>query len=143
MFFLLSSRSEPEIKPEEKKQNTAVINISGHEFRAAVASTPDEREKGLGYINQLPQDQAMIFLFDTPGFYGFWMKGMKISLDIIFINDRKIVDVFQDVKPPSEEKSNLDILKPSEPADKVLEINSGLSRKYNFKKGDDVGIKYD
>ena len=30
---------------------------------------------------------GMLFVFDQPGRYPFWMKNMKISLDIFWMND--------------------------------------------------------
>jgi len=39
----------------------------------------------------LPQDAGMLFVFDTPGSYGFWMKNTLIPLDIIRLDQNFVV----------------------------------------------------
>ena len=65
---------------------------------------------------------------------------MKLPIDIIYINNDQIVTIQSNVLPPKEEESPI-VYIPTEPSDKVLEINAGLSEKYGFKKGDVVKIK--
>jgi uncharacterized membrane protein (UPF0127 family) len=66
---------------------------------------------------------------------------MKFPLDIIFIRDKKIVDMVQNLQAPKSATENPQIYNPKAPADAVLEINAGLSSKYGFKEGDSVTIK--
>jgi uncharacterized protein len=117
-----------------------IISIRGINFRLLLAKTPEEQQKGLGFRDSLPQDEGMLFLFDHPDYQAFWMKGMRFPLDIIYIRDNKIVTIFQKMPNPPTENAAVEILKPSEPADTVLEINSGLSAKYDFEVGDEVKI---
>jgi uncharacterized membrane protein (UPF0127 family) len=79
----------------------------------------------------------MLFVFEQPDYYSFWMKDMKFPIDIIFINKNKIVDIFQDVPVPKN-NNNLPTYTTGEKADKVLEINAGLSNTYKIKIGDNV-----
>jgi uncharacterized membrane protein (UPF0127 family) len=62
------------------------------------------------------------------------MKNTKIPLDIIYINaDKKIVSIQKNAKPFDETSL------PSEaPAKYVLEINAGLSDKWNLESGDNM-----
>lgn len=121
-----------------KKNPTVTIN--GHKFQVAIADSNEEKEIGLSKTESLPQDQGMIFLFEKPGFYSFWMKNMKLPIDIIYINNDQIVTIQNNVQPAKNDESPT-IYTSTEPSDKVLEINSGLAEKYDLKKGDMV--KYD
>lgn len=121
--------------PTFKKTPTATIN--GHTFQLNVADSEKEREIGLSETKSLPQNQGMIFLFEKPGFYSFWMKNMKFPIDIIYINDNQIATI-QDNVQPAKEQENPIVYASTEPSDKVLEIQAGLARKYKFKKGDIV-----
>ncbi|MEK7534060.1 MAG: DUF192 domain-containing protein [Patescibacteria group bacterium] len=118
----------------EDKRPTVTINK--YTFNLYVAKTPKDREIGLSKYNNIPQNFGMIFLFDKPDFYSFWIKDMKFPIDIIFIRNGRIVTIHKNVKPPTNSNENPPIYRSSEPADIVLEINAGLSEKYNFKEGD-------
>lgn len=119
---------------------TPTITINGHSLQLTVADSPEEQQIGLSDTKSLPEDQGMIFLFEKPGYHTFWMKDMKLPIDIIYIKDDKIVTILSNVQPPQQEESPI-VYTPAEPSDKVLEINAGLSQKYDFKKGDSVKIE--
>ena len=114
------------------------VNIDEHVFNVLTATTLDEQKKGLGNRASLDQNSGMLFIFNMPGNYGFWMKDMEFPLDIIYINNNKIISIFTLKKPNSN--SQLQIVYPQSPSKYVLEINAGLSKKYNFKIGDAVKI---
>ncbi len=116
---------------------TPKITINNHTFNLYVAKSSQDKEIGLSKYSNLPQSQGMLFPYGTPSYYSFWMKDMKFPIDIIFIANNRIVAIYQDVHPPKE-RQNLIIYRPEELSDMVLEINAGLSKKYNFKKGDSV-----
>src|SRR3989344_5019567 len=119
-----------------QKNPKAIIN--NNSFELTVVNTPKEMETGLSETSSLPQNKGMLFLFKAPGHYPFWMKDMKMPIDIIYINNNKIITIFSKANPPSGPDESPIIYRPDEPSDKVLEINSGLSEKYGFKKGDTV-----
>ncbi|MDP2649611.1 MAG: DUF192 domain-containing protein [bacterium] len=114
------------------------VSINKHAFSVVIAKSAKETEIGLSEKTSLPQDSGMLFIFNNPDYYSFWMKNMKFSIDIIFINKDRVVAVFTDAPIPKSKDEYLPIYKPDEPADEVLEINAGLSKKYNIKKGDQV-----
>jgi uncharacterized membrane protein (UPF0127 family) len=66
------------------------------------------------------------------------MKDMHFPIDIIFISGNKVVDVFENV--PVSPNDNLPVYATKTRADKVLEINSGLSKKYNIEIGNTVKL---
>lgn len=116
----------------------STVTIDSHTFHVTVASNEQDKEIGLSNMSSLPQDQGMLFTFDHPDFYGFWMRNMKFPIDIIYIANKKIVTIFSNVPAPSNTSSTLTIYKPKQQADTVLEINAGLSDKYHFTNGDTV-----
>lgn len=116
------------------------VTIHNHTFFIEFAKTPSQQEIGLSKYQTLPENKGMYFLFYHAYYYTFWMKGMHFPIDIIFINNRKIVTIYNNVRT---EKDYQDFLyKPTRPSNAVLEINAGLSKKYGFKVGDPVIISY-
>ncbi len=119
---------------------TPTATINNQKFTLLIAKTAQEKEIGLSEKTSLPQDTGMLFSFGQSDYYSFWMKNMKIPIDIIYINKNKIVTMYENLQPPKSQDESLPILKPDEPSDTVLEINAGLSKKYSFKKGDTVKL---
>jgi uncharacterized membrane protein (UPF0127 family) len=126
VLFLASQIKSPKIK------------VNGKTFSLYVAKTDKDRQVGLSKYKTLSDGKGMIFLFDKEDYYPFWMKGMKFPIDIIYIKGDKVVTVFKDLKA---ENSDSVIFYPSSPADKVLEVNAGLSAKNGIEAGDKVELK--
>lgn len=127
---------------EKWSYSKKTIQIKDFKFIVELADSVSKKALGLGKRDSIKENEGMLFLFDGPGTYGFWMKDMRFPIDIIWIRDNKIVDITENVLPePQKSIFNLKVYYPKEPVDKVLEIGAGLVKKYNFKIGDE--IKFD
>lgn len=94
-------------------------------FSVEIASTDEERQKGLMFRKSLKEDSGMIFLFNSEADHTFWMKNTYIPLDMIFIDsDMNVVGIFKNAVPLSEETISI-----GRASRYVLEINAGLSDK--------------
>lgn len=112
--------------------------IGGHEVLATVADTPASRTQGLSGTKPLGKDKGMLFIFDEPGYYGFWMKDMLYSIDIIWLDDRRmVVDLWENANPSSYPV----VRKPSSRAKYVLEVDAGFVKENMLKAGDMLEIK--
>lgn len=70
--------------------------------KAEIASTGEERSKGLMYRKKLPDGEGMLFVFERDEVLSFWMKNTLIPLSIAFIaSDGKIIDI-KDMYPHDE-----------------------------------------
>jgi uncharacterized protein len=115
----------------------ATVTIDSQSFNVTVATSETEREIGLSETKSIAPNQGMIFLFDKAGYYSFWMKNMKFPIDIIFINNDQIVTIHGNAQIIKDQENPI-IYSSTGASDKVLEIQAGLSKKYNFKIGDKV-----
>ena len=99
-----------------------------------LALTQTERDLGLMYRNSLANNQGMLFVFPNSQPRSFYMRNTHIALDIIFLDENNaIVSIQREAKPMDQ--SSL----PSEGAAQyVLEINGGLSKKWNLEVGDKI-----
>jgi uncharacterized membrane protein (UPF0127 family) len=101
-----------------------------------VADTELQREHGLMFRRQLPEDQGMIFLFGDEREITMWMKNTYIPLDMVFIGENwRIVHIARDAEPLST-----DIISSVQPASRVLEILAGQAGKLGLKPGDAVSL---
>lgn len=116
------------------------VSINDETFKVEVAQTDEEKQIGLSKTNKLGEDQGMLFVFNKPDYYSFWMNEMKFPIDIIYIRGNKVITVISNAPAPSESNTDLAIYQPKDASDKVLEINAGLAEKYNIKEGSTITI---
>ncbi|OGM13336.1 hypothetical protein A3D84_01320 [Candidatus Woesebacteria bacterium RIFCSPHIGHO2_02_FULL_42_20] len=127
------------IKTPSNKQS--LLTINSVEFNLLIANTDESRQNGLAIYDALPLDTGMLFDFKEQDVNAtFWMKNMKFPIDIIWIDNNKIVSINKNAPQPQSETPNeaLTLYSSGKPVDYVFEINSGLSDMYGFKIGDDV-----
>lgn len=118
---------------EEKK-------IIKAEVDAEIADTKEKRSLGLSGRESLGQNLGMLFIFEKSDKYRFWMKGMKIPLDFIWINDTRVVDILKNIQPPKPEDSpqSIPLFAPIVPINRILEVNGGFVDTYNIRVGDKI-----
>lgn len=104
-------------------------------FTVEIADTDETKKKGLMARLFLQENHGMFFVFDQEAPLSFWMKNMKFSLDLIFLDkDMRIVDIIPYV-PPCRVDPCLNY-KSKAPAQYVLEIDSGKSDVLGIAIGD-------
>ncbi|MBI4054046.1 MAG: DUF192 domain-containing protein [Candidatus Doudnabacteria bacterium] len=103
-----------------------------------LAQTPEERRLGLSRRKELLSGEGMLFIFPEKGYHSFWMKDMKFPLDLVWIDDGRIVGIDQQIYP--EESRVFKIYTPQEPVFYVLEINAGEAKRNGWEVGDEVEI---
>ncbi|MEK7502976.1 MAG: DUF192 domain-containing protein [Patescibacteria group bacterium] len=112
-----------------------IVNISGRKVEVDIANNEKERNKGLGGRKNLPEDSGMLFIFEIPAKYSFWMKDMRFPIDIIWIEEnKKITAISENIAPETYPAS----FSPSEPVKYVLEVNAGWADKNGVKSGDSI-----
>ena len=115
------------------------VCVEGNCFSVELAQTNAEKSRGLMFRESLGRNEGMLFVYDSDGEYGFWMKNTLIFLDIIWIDsEMEVVHIEHNARPCREEKC--ESLKPGKNARFVLEINGGLAEELGIGLGDKVGF---
>jgi hypothetical protein len=125
--------------PKETPMAKSSIEIAGEKIFIDIADSDEERAIGLSGKTSLPENEGMLFVFDEVNVRpSFWMKGMLIPLDIIWIDDGKITKIDRNVENPESDTpdSELSSYRTTSPVDYVLEVNAGFSDKFDLKVGD-------
>jgi uncharacterized protein len=100
---------------------------SGKVLRAEVMVSDEDRSMGLMFRPSLPLDRGMIFVFESAGFHGIWMKNCRFPIDILWLDDdRRIVHVAASVPPCKAEPCP--VYTPMRRASYVIELNAGQAR---------------
>lgn len=112
------------------------IQIAGQSIRVEIADEPAERESGLCCRDSLRSDSGMLFVYDKPGYYSFWMKDTRIPLDIIWVDSAaEIVYIEEYVQPESYPNESF---VSGKPAQFIIETNAGWVTEHAIQVGDTV-----
>ena len=118
-----------------KEAHTTVMRtiiIGGVSVAVEVADTESSRERGLSGRASLPQGQGMLFVFDTDGERGIWMKYMRFPIDIVWADaSGTVVTIVGDVAPGTYPK----VFYPSVPARYVVELPAGFAAAHGIAEG--------
>jgi uncharacterized membrane protein (UPF0127 family) len=116
------------------KEDNVVINKKV--IKVEIADDMIKQIQGLSDRPALADGEGMLFIFAQKQARRFWMKNMKFSLDIIWIDDNKIVKIDANLPPEGAhpQKSYDSIW----PINYVLEVKAGYTEKNNIKVGDKV-----
>ena len=106
-------------------------------IRYEVVTTQRAQELGLGGRTNLPDDYGMLFVFPNADKYGFWMKDMRVPIDIIWLSDTgAIISIDANVSPTTYPKA----FYPPSPVRYVLETRAGLAMAKNWVVGSTVAL---
>ena len=115
------------INAQVKRQDQTLAH-----FVLEVADTPELREKGLMYRTSMSEQEGMVFVYNDQSLRTFWMKNTYISLDMVFIDThKKIVGILENVPVMNEDPRSVD-----KPAQYIVELVAGTSKKNNISVGD-------
>ncbi len=110
------------------------IIIDNITLNIEIAQDENTRALGLMHRQSLPENQGMLFVFESTRILSFWMRNTFIPLDIAFIDENgKIVDI-QTMAPLDETKQYVS----AAPALYALEVNAGWFKRNSLSVGSTV-----
>jgi uncharacterized membrane protein (UPF0127 family) len=111
------------------------VTLNGIDLVADVAATNEQRTKGLSGKDALPENESMLFVFDSAQEHSFWMKDMRFPIDIIWLDSNMTVVHIEHNLPPCSFGSFCQTYKPNNDALYVLETVAGFADKHQIVKG--------
>lgn len=129
---LLASNPSNSSNPSVKIGNTTIL--------VELADTPEKITQGLSDRKNLDGNTGMLFVFNKPTTSPFWMFHMNFPLDFIWIADGRVVQIDENIPPPSQTSGIPKVVTPGQPVDRVLEVNAGYIKSHGIKEGDEVAF---
>ena len=129
-------------RPTPATQGPTVI-IGDVPFKAELAITPAQRQKGLSGREALPPKTGMLFIFPSGTASTFWMREMRFPLDFVWISaDCAVAQIMHDVPAPAPDTplSELPTYSSASPAALNFEINAGEAARYGIAVGTRVRV---
>jgi hypothetical protein len=110
---------------------TIPLHIGDHTLQVELATTSEQRSRGLMFREDLPSNGGMLFVYDWEGYRSFWMKNTPLPLSAAFLDaERRILNIAQ--MEPFDETSH----RSAEPAQYVLEVHQGWFAERGIGPGD-------
>lgn len=116
--------------------NSSYINaeVEGVEqtLRLQVSDSQEEITQGLMYVQEMNENQGMLFVFQNEQYLTFWMKNTYIPLDIAFLDKNKeIINIESNTEPLNTEKR----YRSKAPAKYAIEVNAGWFERNEIDQG--------
>ena len=141
LFLLFSFITEGALAQKFSYAHATVITPKGVSIPVEVSDTPEKRSLGLGKRDKLEKGWGMLFVFEKRIPHSFWMKNMRFPIDIIWLDNQRIVELAENVPPPQEGESPK-VMEPRLPSNFVLEIESGRARALGLKVGQMLSYQF-
>jgi uncharacterized protein len=121
----------------EKRDLTIVTAAGPQRFVVELATTREQKERGLMFRQDLAPDAGMLFIYPSDDEIDMWMANTFLPLDMIFFAaDGRITKVAERTVPLSQATIGSD-----GPARGVLEVNGGTASRLGIKVGDRLTYK--
>nr|WP_233210112.1 DUF192 domain-containing protein [Comamonas sp. 26] len=120
----------------QPQMNLRRVDLTAGMYRidTQLAQTPQQREIGLMFRKEMPQQEGMLFIFDVPGVQCFWMRNTLLPLTAAFVADDGTIVNLADMKPMSDDSHCS-----AKPVRYVLEMNKGWFAKRGIQAGAKLG----
>ncbi len=118
------------------------VVLRGQTFNVDLAVSREEQARGLMFVESMPANRGMLFIFPGEAPRSFWMKNTRIPLDILYFDsDLALVSLWQNVRPCAADPCPS---YPSRaPARYVLELNAGMAASLGVERGDQLELLFD
>lgn len=112
------------------------ITIGDQIFFVTYALTDEDRAQGLMFVEEMPADEGMVFLYPSENILKFWMKNTLIPLDMLFFDaDMRLIHIERNATP-----HDLSPRGPDSPVCVIVELNGGMAENTNIHLNDILSL---
>jgi uncharacterized protein len=117
---------------------TNTLVLDGQEYTLEIVVSAEERQTGLSGRETIAANEGMLFVEPKPKIVCMWMKDMSFAIDIIWLDDKKIIRHLEErVSPKTYPKSFC----PSVKTKYVIELPSGTIDKHELVLGQKLPLQ--
>jgi uncharacterized membrane protein (UPF0127 family) len=123
----------------DEGRGRATVTINGRTWRVELATTEDQRYRGLSGRKHLAEDAGMLFVYSRPEVLEFCMRDCYVPLDIAFVDAYlRVVQTYTMAVEP--DRAGREGYCSQVPAQFALEVPAGSLAKANVRIGDAVQL---
>lgn len=126
-----TARPAPVATVAEPFEHRFTVAVGGVPVQLRLAIQPHEMQRGLMFVQSLPEDEGMLFVYDEPQRMSFWMRNTLIPLDIGFFDEAGVLHEVRALYPGVEDPTQ----SASDRLQFALEVNQGWFGRRGVKPG--------
>ena len=119
---------------------SAQATVADYVIELEVARTESQKAMGLMYRTSLADNRGMLFLFEPSQTVNFWMKNVRIPLDMLFLRDGKVKAIAASVPPCNI--NPCPTYGSQTAVNQVIELRGGRASELGLKVGETVKIQF-
>lgn len=113
------------------------LKINNLELEVEIVEMEEDKARGLSGRESLEKNRGMLFVHPSPQIRKMAMRDMKFPIDIMWIDENlKVIGFEQNLLPESYPQT----FQPPSPIKMVLEVNAGITKKFDIKIGDTAAL---
>jgi len=136
LFSQLTQENQGQMLPIK-----AIAIMGGEKIALEVTETPEQQALGLMFREELQDNRGMLFSFTPPRPVRFWMKNVKIPLDMVFLFNGEIKAIASQV-PPCNSNTCSTYGPDNTVIDQVIELRGGRATELGLTVGDRVVVEF-
>ncbi|MEM1943247.1 MAG: DUF192 domain-containing protein [Candidatus Caldarchaeum sp.] len=142
IFLLLTApeKAENSYSVSKSQDLPPHVLVDGVKVFVELADTAEKRAQGLSDRDRLEEGWGMLFVFEQPGIYSFWMYRMRFPLDIIWVDAEGRVVYVVEKAPPCQANEPCQSYTPPAEALYVLEVRAGFVEENRIGVGSSVVV---
>ena len=123
----IKTSSKPTLSAATHDYANTTVKVGSKTFAVELGLTSDQQALGLGKRDALAPSAGMLFVFKPAQIATFWMKDMRFPLDMVWINNGRVIGISRNVPvpPAGTTTAKLPTYSPNALVDYVLEVNAG------------------
>ncbi len=108
-------------------------------YTLLLADTKEKRNAGLSGKDSLPTNTVLLFSYEKNERCSVWMKNMKLSIDVVWLDDNfTVVDLKEGLSPDTYPKA----FSPASPCRYFIEAKEGFIQANNIRINNKVSIDF-
>lgn len=121
----------PYLTHAQPRLQTIKLFVGGEELSTELAVRPVEIFTGMMWRTNMPENEAMLFVFPNPEPRSFYMRNTYVPLSLAYISPDGVIQEIHDLQPLNEAS----VPSRSENIQYVLEVPQGWFQRHNISTG--------
>jgi len=127
----MPSIAPPYLTNAQLRLQTIKLFVGGEELNTELALRPVEIFTGMMWRTNMPENEAMLFVFPTAEPRSFYMRNTRVPLSLAYISPDGVIQEIHDLQPLNETS----VPSRSENIQYVLEVPQGWFKRHNISTG--------